>query len=73
MTKLATEDQGHTLETLHYRSTDILMQELKQANFHVSARDLDRLFVAQFTSIESGTLKPFVALDTPILLGILSD
>lgn len=52
---MASESQGHTLETLHHQSSSILMEELKQINFNVSRRELERLY-EYFTLIKDSSV-----------------
>jgi hypothetical protein len=43
VTALACEDSGQTLETLHFKSSDILLRELRQVGLELTGEELERL------------------------------
>ena len=53
VTALACESSGHTLETLHYESSEILLQELKQVGLDITRKVLKRLYDVSYSPCNS--------------------
>jgi hypothetical protein len=70
MIPLASEAEGHTLQSLHQVSCDALLVELQRIGFNITTRELNRLCVFTLDQLSGKLAKLTDCLDILITLAI---